>query len=90
MLSLGENIYLQYIEPALPDGLLKACIRPVARNTLLAAALLQGQTVSVLASMAGYAAVRSTGTMARYLWTRAGQASSEQAHGTDLQAADKQ
>ena len=90
MLSLGETIYLQYIEPALPDGLLKACIRPVARNTLLAAALLQGQAVSVLASMAGYAAVRSMGTMARYLWTRAGQATSEQAHGTDPQAADKQ
>ena len=90
VLSLGENIYLQYIEPALPDGLLKACIRPVARNTLLAAALLQGQTVSVLASIAGYTAVRSMGTMARYLWTRTGQATSEQAHGTDLQAGDKQ
>ena len=90
VLSLGENIYLQYIEPALPDGLLKACIRPVARNTLLAAALLQGQTVSILASMAGYAAVRSMGTMARYLWTWAGQANSEQAHGTNLQAAARQ
>ena len=90
VLSLGENIYLQYIEPALPDGLLKACIRPVARNTLLAAALLQGQTVSVLASMAGYTTIRSMGTLARYLWTRAGQASSEQANGTDLQAAGKQ
>ena len=70
MLSLAENMYLEYIEPGLPDGLLKACIRPVASNTLLAAAMLQGQTLSVLGSVAGYAAVRSVGKMARYLWTR--------------------
>ena len=69
-LSMGENIYLEYIEPALPDGLLKACIRPVASNVLLAAALLQGQTLSVIASVAGYTAARVAGKVARYVWER--------------------
>lgn len=68
---MGENIYLEYIEPALPDGLLKACIRPVASNILLAAALLQGQTLSVAASVAGYTAARVAGKMARYVWEKA-------------------
>ena len=69
-LSLGENIYRDVIEPALPDGLLKACLRPVASNALLAAALLQGQTLSVAASVAGYTATRIVGKMARYVWER--------------------
>ena len=70
-LSMGENIYLEYIEPALPEGLLKACIRPVASNALLAAALLQGQSLSVAASVAGYAAARVAGKMVRYVWEQA-------------------
>ncbi len=66
---MGENIYLEYIEPALPEGLLKACIRPVASNALLAAALLQGQSLRIVAaSVAGYAAARVAGKMARYVW----------------------
>ena len=70
-LGLGEHVYLQYIEPVLPDGLLKACIRPVASNTFLAAALAQGQTLGVLGSVAGYTAVRTAGKIARYVWSRA-------------------
>ena len=69
-LGLGEHIYLQYIEPVLPDGTLKACIRPVASNAFLAAALMQGQVLGVLGSVAGYAAVRNMGKMARYFWSR--------------------
>ena len=69
-LGVGEHVYLQYIEPALPDGLLKACIRPVASNTFLAAALVQGQALGVLGSVAGYTAVRSAGKIARYVWSR--------------------
>ena len=67
-LGLGEHIYLKYIEPALPDGLLKTCIRPVASNVFLAAAVMQGQALSALASVAGYTAVRNLGKMARSFW----------------------
>ena len=67
-LSMGESIYLEFIEPALPDGLLKACLRPLASNTLLTAAILQGQILSVAASSAGYQAPRLVGKMARYVW----------------------
>lgn len=70
-LGLGEQVYLQYIEPLLPDGLLKACIRPVASNTFLAAALVQGQALGVLGSVAGYTAVKTAGKIARYVWSRA-------------------
>ena len=79
-LGLGEHVYLQYIEPALPEGLLKACIRPVASNTFLAAALMQGQALGVLGSVAGYTAVRTAGKMLRYLWPRSPQNTAEQAH----------
>ena len=78
-LGLGEHVYLQYIEPMLPDGLLKACIRPVASNTFLAAALMQGQALGVLGSVAGYTAVRTAGKMVRYLWPRSQQNTAEQA-----------
>ena len=78
-LGLGEHVYLQYIEPALPEGLLKACIRPVASNTFLAAALMQGQALGVLGSVAGYTAVRTAGKMLRYLWPRSQQNTAEQA-----------
>ena len=67
-LGLSEHIYLKYIEPALPDGLLKTCIRPVASNVFLAAAVMQGQALSALASVAGYTAVRNLGKMARSFW----------------------
>ena len=79
-LGLGEHVYLQYIEPVLPDGVLKACIRPVASNTFLAAALMQGQALGVLGSVAGYTAVRTAGKMLRYLSPRSQQNSAEQAH----------
>ena len=78
-LGLGEHVYLQYIEPVLPDGLLKACIRPVASNTFLAAALMQGQALGVLGSVAGYTAVRTAGKMVRYLLPRLPQNTAEQA-----------
>ena len=67
-LGLSEHIYLKYVEPALPDGVLKTCIRPVASNVFLAAAVMQGQALSALASVAGYAAVRNLGKMARGFW----------------------
>ena len=79
-LGLSEHVYLQYIEPVLPDGLLKACIRPVASNTFLAAALVQGQTLSVLGSVAGYTAVRTAGKLARYFWPRSQRNTAEQTH----------
>ena len=81
-LGLGEHIYLQYIEPVLPDGTLKACIRPVASNAFLAAALMQGQVLGVLGSVTGYAAVRNIGKMARYFWSRTSPRS-EQATNSD-------
>ncbi len=81
-LGLGEHVYLQYIEPVLPDGTLKACIRPVASNAFLAAALMQGQVLGVLGSVAGYAAVRNMGKMARYFWSRTSPRS-EQATNSD-------
>ena len=77
-LGLGEHVYLQYVEPALPDGLLKACIRPVASKTFLAAALMQGQALGVLGSVAGYTAVRTAGKMIRYLSPRSQQNTAEQ------------
>ena len=78
-LGLSEHVYLQYIEPALPDGLFKACIRPVASNTFLAAALMQGQALSVLGSVAGYTAVRTVGKILRYLSPLSQQNTAEQA-----------
>ena len=67
-LGLSEHIYLKYIEPALPDGLLKTCIRPVASNVFLAAAVMRGEVLSALGSVAGYTAVRHLGKMARSFW----------------------
>ena len=79
-LGLSEHIYLKYIEPALPDGLLKTCIRPVASNVFLAAAVMQGQALSALGSVAGYAAVRNLGKMARSCWPQTRHNGPEHAH----------
>ena len=67
-LGLSEHIYLKYIETALPDGLLKTCIRLVASNVFLAAAVMQGQALSAVGSVAGYTAVRNLGNVARSFW----------------------
>ena len=69
-LGLGEQVYLHYIDPVLPNGFLKACIRPVVRNAFLVAALVQGQTLGVLGSVAGYTAVRTVGKKVGNWWSR--------------------
>ena len=79
-LGLSEHIYLKYIEPALPDGLLKTCIRPVASNVFLAAAVMRGEVLSALGSVAGYTAVRHLGKMARSFWPQKKHTGPKHAH----------
>ena len=68
-LGLGEHVYLQYIEPIVPDGSAKAFVRSVVSKSFLAAAVVQGGLFNALGSVAGYTFTRNAAQVVRSFWT---------------------